>query len=92
MSSKIDLHSRSTAATVFRVFENLAESWQLTTTERAKLLGISRSTLYRWRRGDIHGLEDPTILRFSYVFGIYKALRLLFSDRRKISPMASRSE
>jgi excisionase family DNA binding protein len=84
-SSKIDLHSRSTAAAVFRVFENIAAAWHLTTTERAKLLGISRSTLYRWRRGHIPGLEDPTIFRFSYVFGIYKALRLLFpTDERSV--------
>ncbi|MEP6781902.1 MAG: MbcA/ParS/Xre antitoxin family protein [Gemmatimonadaceae bacterium] len=65
----------------FRTFLALAEQWQLTVNERTRLLGdIADSTYHKWRSGKIGELSRDQLERLSLVLGIYKALRLIFSD------------
>ena len=67
-----------------RTFANLAARWQLSETERVRLLGRpSRSTYYGWL--DKAGRRQPvtlsldTLLRLSALFGIHKGLGILFA-------------
>ncbi|MDQ6611896.1 MAG: MbcA/ParS/Xre antitoxin family protein [Gemmatimonadota bacterium] len=73
---------RSTlGAAGFRTFLALADNWQLTVNERTRLLGdIADSTYHKWRSGKIGELSRDQLERLSLVLGIYKALRLIFSD------------
>lgn len=66
----------------FRTFLALADSWQLSVNERTRLLGdIADSTYHKWRSGKIGELSRDQLERLSLVLGIYKALRLIFSDQ-----------
>jgi uncharacterized protein (DUF2384 family) len=63
--------------TVFRI----AEQWQLSAEEQMTLLGIaSPSTYYKWRKTPPRRLAPDLLERISYLFGIYKALRILLPD------------
>lgn len=56
----------------------VARAWHLTIDEQLRLLAIrSRSTLARWRRGQIEALNQHTLERISYVLGIYRAINTL---------------
>jgi hypothetical protein len=68
-----------TAAVGLRAFFALMERWRLSADEAALLLGCPRSTYYQWRRSPPSRLGHDTLERISYLLGIHKALRLLFS-------------
>ena len=71
----------SLGAAGFRTFLALADNWQLTVNDRTRLLGaIADSTYHKWRSGKIGELSRDQLERLSLVLGIYKALRLIFSD------------
>lgn len=63
-----------------RTFLNIAKSWNLTDEEVCALMNINNTDLTRWRQGSTQCLDDDRMLRFSYVFGIYKALQILIPD------------
>ena len=61
-----------------RAFFAIAQVWQLTTEEQLRILGLeSRSTLARWRRGEIRILGPERLERISYVLGIFRAINVL---------------
>lgn len=65
----------------FRTFMTIADQWQLSVTERVCLLGdIAESTYHKWRSGKLGEPSRDQLERLSLLLGIYKALRLIFSD------------
>lgn len=73
------LDSPAAASAALKTFFNIARAWGLSASEEQKLLGVQRSTLYAWRAGDYPSrLDEHTLERLSYVFGIYSALQVLF--------------
>ena len=79
---------RRLSAPALRVFRNIADVWGMSERERLALLGEpARSTYYAWLRKATRG-EDLTLpldvlMRISGVFGIYKALQILFPLREE---------
>jgi hypothetical protein len=73
--------ARLTPAAVAGV-ERLAEAWRLTGAETRALLGdVSERTWFRMKNGGWSGtLSQDALTRISALFGIYKGLRLLFSE------------
>ncbi len=64
-----------------RTFERIADRWKLSRSERETMLGIPRSTFARLRANpERANLDRSTLERLSLVFGIYKALHVLFGD------------
>lgn len=65
-----------------REIASLAEHWQLTQEQLARLLGTAPRSLLRWRKQvDDSGrldLSGDTVERMSYLLGISKALQILF--------------
>lgn len=74
----VDLASAETARAALRTYFRIAEAWRLDTEQQARLLGIGRSTLFKWKGGSAGQLTRDTLERLSYVFGIWKALQVLF--------------
>lgn len=82
---KIDANKLTHGADAWRavmVFSRIAAAWRLTDKQAANLLGCDLS---EYRRGvklplSTH-LTDCQIYRLSYVFGIYKALQMMLSDK-----------
>ena len=60
----------------------LAEIWRLTSAESCALLGdVSERTWFRMKKGEWTGtLSQDTLTRISALVGIFKGLRLLFSE------------
>lgn len=60
----------------------LAEIWRLTSVEVCALMGdVSERTWFRMKKGEWTGsLSQDTLTRVSALVGIFKALRLLFSE------------
>ena len=65
----------------FRTFGRIAEAWGLSADEQRTLLGIpSTSTFYKWKKEPPARLAPDLLERFSYLFGIYKALQILLKE------------
>jgi hypothetical protein len=60
----------------------LAEIWRLTSAEACALLGdVSERTWFRMKKGKRTGdLSQDALTRISALIGIFKGLRLLFSE------------
>jgi hypothetical protein len=72
---------RQMSGPALRTFFRIAEAWGLSVTEQIVLLGRPpRSTFYKWREGGAPRLPRDVLERISYVFGIFKALQVLFPD------------
>ena len=80
-----DLHDRAVRARMsgpgFRTFLAVAEMLGLTVSDRTRLLGdVAESTYHRWRSSAPQELLPDQLERISLVLGIFKGLRLLFTD------------
>jgi hypothetical protein len=64
-----------------RAFFRIMEAWGGSVEESRVLLGRpGRSTLFKWKRGEVAGAPHDTVQRISYVLGIYSTLQLLFKS------------
>ncbi len=64
-----------------RTFFRVVNEWKLNRTDQMALLGLTASSTYQKWKADSDGrLTADTLERISYVFGIYKALQILFPD------------
>ena len=74
--SRPSVRSRSGAA--MRGFLSITGLWGLEPTRQITLLGIPKSTFYKYRKTPASArLSKDTMERLSYIFGIYKALAIL---------------
>jgi uncharacterized protein (DUF2384 family) len=72
---------RNVGPAALRTFFNIMERWQLSPAEGRSLLGVPASTYFRWKNQPNQASIDADKLeRLSYILGIYKALRLIYSD------------
>ena len=69
------------AATAAKTFFRISDAWAMTLAEqRAAMGGVSKQTLYNWRRHPERARFTADQLdRVSYLIGIYKALHILFA-------------
>jgi len=75
---KVDLSTVDSARAVLKAFFRIAEAWKLAPGDQGVLLGVSQSTCYRWRNGQVStSLQRDTLERLSYVLNIYAALQIL---------------
>lgn len=79
--SDADIRQRLTPAAVDGVVR-LAEIWRLTSAEVCALLGdVSERTWFRMKKREWSGaLSHDTLTRVSALIGIFKGLRLVFSE------------
>lgn len=62
----------------------IAEAWSLSTSDISQLMGINERTWYRLKDHPEKALSQDSLTRASALVGIYKGLKLLFSE-----PLAS---
>ncbi len=80
------------AAAGVRAFFRIAERWGVT-TEREQLVllgGPSRSTLARWKAGQIGRVSRDALERLSLIAGIYKALQVMLQEPGRADSWPSR--
>jgi hypothetical protein len=68
-------------------FFNLVNKWDVDGVEnKRKLLGQpSESLFFKWQRGEVANVPHDTLVRISYLMGIHKALKMLFSRNNERS-------
>ncbi|MDH6269059.1 uncharacterized protein (DUF2384 family) [Rhizobium sp. SG_E_25_P2] len=67
--------------TALKAYRRLVDEWGLTGAEAAALLGVSVSTWERLKpEGRDRPLSQDQMTRLSALIGIYKSLKLMFSD------------
>src|SRR5689334_7692682 len=70
-----------TKAVALKAFGNIVAEWQIPIHEASALADMSESTWKRARKPGFAGdLTHDQLLRLSAVVGIYKALKLYFSE------------
>jgi uncharacterized protein (DUF2384 family) len=64
-----------------KTFFKIAEAWRMSIAEqRAAMGGVSKQTLYNWRAEPNRArFTNDQLDRISYLLGIYKALRIVFT-------------
>lgn len=68
-------------AAALRAFFNISEKWGLKPEQAQTLLAVPRSTFFRWRsHPENANVGHDTFERLSYILGIFKGLRLIYSD------------
>lgn len=73
---------RRMSAPAIRAFFKVADAWRLSSREGQGILGWpANSTFYKYKSGDVGMLSLDTLTRISLVLGMFKALRILYSDR-----------
>ena len=66
------------AGVALKTFFRIAGLWALGTEEQRVLLGgVSRATLFNWKKKGAGSLSRDTLERISYIVGIYRALQIL---------------
>jgi len=61
-----------------KAFFNIAECWHLRDDDAMRLLGgVASSTYYAMKKSPRRALDADTMLRISYLIGIFKALNIL---------------
>jgi uncharacterized protein (DUF2384 family) len=72
-------------------FFHIMEKWSLNNQQSIVLLGgISTSTFYRYKKLPEVTLQNETIDRISYIFGIHKGLCILFPSEERASQWIKR--
>lgn len=65
-------------------FFNLTEKWRCSAEQQRILLGdIGRTTYHKYKKLPAVRLPGDTMERVSYLMGIHKALRILFSNQEQ---------
>lgn len=84
-SPLVDLTARGErerlSASALRAFFNIAARWQIRDEDARGLLGgVSNGPYYQMKKSPDRVLDADTLLRVSYLVGIFKALHILHSD------------
>ncbi|HRD69680.1 MAG TPA: MbcA/ParS/Xre antitoxin family protein [Legionella sp.] len=67
--------------TAFRAVLTIFAKWQCTTEEAQTLLGIKRSTWFKYKSApETASFSHDLVERISYILNIHAALRILFSN------------
>ncbi len=84
-SPLVDLTARAErerlSASALKAFFNIAARWQIRDEDARQLLGgVSNGPYYQMKKDPDRVLDADTLLRISYLIGIFKALHILHSE------------
>lgn len=81
-TSAAEITREAMAEAGVRAFLRITERWGVTSERDLLVLlgGVSRSTLSRWKAGQIGRVSHDTLERLSFIAGIYKALQVLLQE------------
>ncbi len=83
-NSRTDAAGSELAGPAIRTFERIADRWNLSGVERERVLGLTHSKYHRVKANSgAASLSGDTLERVSHIFGIFKALQVLFPDAQR---------
>lgn len=82
---KVDIHNpnslKELGPPALRAFEAIADAWELSNSDRNKLLGLHGDLdTTNIKSGQAPDMNADMLLRISYILGIYGALHVLFPN------------
>lgn len=75
-----NLDSPESTRIALKAFFKITNLWRLSNDQKMKLLGVPRSTFFKWQKHLEGSVSQDTFERISYILGIYKALQILLPD------------
>lgn len=67
-----------------KAFFNIMELWQIKPQDAMILLGQpARSTFFKWKKEKSGDVPYDSMIRISYILGIYKTLQILFTENNR---------
>ena len=77
-----DINSPEAGRVALTFFFNLMEHWGCSKEQQCTLLGaIGNTTYFKYKKLPVVRLPHDTLERISYLMGIHKSLRILFSNQ-----------
>ena len=68
-------------AAAFRLGNNILDKWGCSPTEKQAILGLSKSSFYRFlKNNSLATFSSDQLERISYVANIHQSLRIIFSN------------
>lgn len=81
----IDLRGRDSRQRLAKGVTTLFDHWRLPIADQEALLGCSRMSLSRYRRGEPLSDNVDLIGRVGHLLGIHKSLRIIFPHNRDLA-------
>jgi hypothetical protein len=79
LSSKQERQRLSPSA--LRAFFNIMERWRVRDEDARMLLGgVSNGPYYQWKKDPERTLDADTLMRISFLIGIFKALNIVYGE------------
>jgi hypothetical protein len=76
-----NINNQKDAVFALEAVFNILAKWECTSEEKIKLLGLTRSTYFKYLKNPSSANIDVNLLeRLSYLLNIHAALRILFTD------------
>ena len=83
-ASVVDVHGAAAGRVALKGFFAITDDWGLSAKQQQVLLGgIGRTTHAKYRKLPEVALARDTLERISYIFGIHKALIVLFGSTKR---------
>lgn len=85
LNKSLNTVSTDQVSTAFKVVLNILDKWHCSTDEALTLLGLKRSTWFKYKSAPEHATYSHDLTeRISYLLNIHAALRILFSKPESV--------
>lgn len=68
------------SSVAFKLGSNILEKWQCSASDKQAILGLTKSSYYRFQNNESATLSSDQLERISYIANIHQALKMLFSN------------
>jgi uncharacterized protein (DUF2384 family) len=68
------------SSVAFKLGSNILEKWQCSASEKQAILGLTKSSYYRFQNNESATLSHDQLERISYIANIHQALKMVFSN------------
>ena len=64
----------------FKLGSNILEKWRCSASDKQAILGLTKSSYYRFQNNESATLSNDQLERISYIANIHQALKMVFSN------------
>jgi uncharacterized protein (DUF2384 family) len=68
------------SSVAFKLGSNILEKWQCSASDKQAILGLTKSSYYRFQNNESATLSSDQLERISYIANIHQALKMIFSN------------
>lgn len=68
------------SSVAFKLGSNILEKWRCSASDKQAILGLTKSSYYRFQNNESATLSNDQLERISYIANIHQALKMVFSN------------